>query len=293
MKYLWKFGLSLAAVGLVLGLGPVARAQIQYKSGQNVLPIYEGWYKNSDGSIDLLFGYLNRNWEEDLQVPVGPDNNISGLPGGPDHGQPTIFFHRAEGKTLGREQFVFRTRVPKDFSKTQEVVWTVTAHGRTDKVVATLNPVEEVDNTVLAENRGGGIVADNKPPTVTLSAAAQTVPLSVGSVKLTAVYNDDGLPKRRAPKATPAASAAGTSNRPVRGPRVLWIYYRGPSANAVKFQPATSPITEGTSATVETVATFSEPGTYVLRALAEDPALYSTADVTVTVTGRTGNQTGQ
>ena len=51
---------------------------------------------------------MNRNWEEEIDVPVGPDNNIQ--PGGPDQGQPTHFQPR-------RNRFMFRVRVPKDFSE--------------------------------------------------------------------------------------------------------------------------------------------------------------------------------
>jgi hypothetical protein len=269
-----------AALAVGVALSAVASAQIKYRSGQNVVPIYEGWHKNADGSIDMLFGYLNRNWEEDLQIPVGADNSISGLPGGADQGQPTIFAHRAEGLPLGRHQFVFRVRVPKDFSASQQVVWSLTAHGRTDKVIATLLPVEEVDDVVIAENRGGGIIPGNKPPTVKLSASAQKVTTSE-PVRLTAVFTDDGLPKRR------ASGGEGAS----RGPRVVWVYHRGPAAGAVKFDPPVSPLKEGSSGTVETTVTFSAPGTYVLRAFAEDPALYSTADVTITV-GSAATTTG-
>ena len=49
---------------------------------------------------------MNRNWEEELDVPVGPDNTFN--PGGPDLGQPTRFYPR-------RNRFVFRVPVPKDF----------------------------------------------------------------------------------------------------------------------------------------------------------------------------------
>jgi hypothetical protein len=285
MKHLWTYALAL--VGLVVASGAIARTQIQYKSGQNVVPVYEGWLKNSDGTIDMIFGYLNRNWEEDLQVPVGPNNSIAGLPGaGVDHGQPTIFYHRVEGRPGGREQFVFSVRLPKEWGKTQELVWSVTAHGKTDKVIATLNPVEEVDYVVIAENRGGGIVDGNKPPSVTLTASSQTVTSVPGTVKLTAVFKDDGLPKRQPPRANLGIGATGRPNRPPRLPGVKWVYHRGPAVGAVKFSPEASPVAEGNSATLETTATFTEPGTYVLRAYAEDTPLYSIADVTVTVTGR-------
>ena len=50
--------------------------------GQGVYPVYEGWYKNSDGSFTFLVGYFNRNTKEAIDVPVGPDNHVE--PGGPD-----------------------------------------------------------------------------------------------------------------------------------------------------------------------------------------------------------------
>ena len=67
--------------------------QVTYAKGQNVVPIFEGWERNPDGTFNMLFGYLNRNYEEELDIPVGPDNNIE--PGGPDQGQPT--FSRRDG----------------------------------------------------------------------------------------------------------------------------------------------------------------------------------------------------
>src|SRR6478736_1246102 len=82
-----------------------ANAQVPVASLE-VSPVYEGWTPNPDGSFNLIFGYLNRNWDETFTVPVGPGNNIE--PGGPDQGQPTYFFPR-------RNRFTFQIRVPKDF----------------------------------------------------------------------------------------------------------------------------------------------------------------------------------
>ena len=91
-----------------------------YSSGQPVWPAFEGWEKNDDGSFNLVFGYMNDNWEEQPYVPIGPDNNIQ--PGGPDQGQPTRFQPR-------RNRFMFRVRVPKDFGQ-KELVWTLTTQGK-------------------------------------------------------------------------------------------------------------------------------------------------------------------
>ena len=49
---------------------------------------------------------MNRNWLEELDVPVGPENNIS--PGPADQGQPTHLLPR-------RNRYVFKVRAPADF----------------------------------------------------------------------------------------------------------------------------------------------------------------------------------
>ena len=283
-----------AAVGMAIVLGGQAGlAQIQWATGQNVAPIFEGWMRSPDGSIDMIFGYLNRNWEEVLHVPVGPDNTVQ--PGGPDRGQPTVFVPRRATQPPGerREQFVFRVRVPKDWKPDQELIWTVTANGRTDRAIGTLNPLEEMDNAVIAANRSfGSAVEGNVAPSVKLTASKTTVPASE-SVSLTAVVTDDGLPKtRRTPSgrpsagaAPPAAAAAAMAGR-IAGLHVRWMLYRGPGN--VTFTPERSPIDAAdgpvSGAKATSSAKFSAPGAYMLRAFVDDGSLIGTAEVAVNVT---------
>src|SRR5438045_2360480 len=47
---------------------------IKFKSGQAVVPIYEGWERVPDGSFNMVFGYLNRNHVEELSIPIGAQN---------------------------------------------------------------------------------------------------------------------------------------------------------------------------------------------------------------------------
>ena len=55
---------------LVLFVSVVHSASGQtYRSGQNLQPVFEGWEENADGSFNMVFGYLNRNFEERLNVP--------------------------------------------------------------------------------------------------------------------------------------------------------------------------------------------------------------------------------
>ena len=61
-------------------------------SGQSVTPVFEGWYKNPDGTFSLSFGYYNRNAVERLDVAVGEENFVA--PGPSNQGQPSHFAPR-------------------------------------------------------------------------------------------------------------------------------------------------------------------------------------------------------
>ena len=139
-----RWGLLLVAAAALL-LPRAAMAGQSYSRGQNASPAYEGWEEDADGSQYFLFGYLNRNWEEVLDVPVGPSNYLE--PGEADQGQPTHFLPR-------RNRFVFRVPVPDDFSDTDELVWTLTTKGKEEKAYATLRLDYFVDDLVKASEQG-------------------------------------------------------------------------------------------------------------------------------------------
>src|SRR5215468_5267399 len=98
-------------------------ANLRHWTGQGVAPVYEGFDVNEDGSFNMWFGYMNRNYEEEVDLPVGPANSF-----GPnaDRGQPTHFLAR-------RHKDVFSVTVPKDFGSAT-LVWTLAAHGETQQV---------------------------------------------------------------------------------------------------------------------------------------------------------------
>ena len=60
------------AAACVAATAPEAGGQIQYLRGQNIAPSFDGWMPNPDGTIELLFGYLNRNFKEHVDIAVGP-----------------------------------------------------------------------------------------------------------------------------------------------------------------------------------------------------------------------------
>lgn len=272
--------LIVSAIAGCVALGAASAGHAQtYHSGQNLQPVFEGWEANPDGSFNMVFGYLNRNYEEELNIPVGPNNYLT--PGNADQGQPTYFYPR-------RQRLIWRVRVPADWGD-KELVWTVTAHGRTDSAVGWLVPEQIIDDQVIAMNRSGGGAPDivNAAPSITLIEGEHRTVRVGDALTLTAVIHDDGIPEMR-----PARQSRPPGRRNALGLRLGWIQFRGPGT--VTFDPWTRPMADHTpgwtppplpdDGKVMTTARFSEPGTYVIRGMADDGYLYTPADVTVVVT---------
>ena len=267
--------------------GQIASGTIVYSSGQNVVPAYEGWEQNPDGTFNMVFGYFNRNLDERLDIPVGPNNSLER--GGPDRGQPTHFLPR-------RNRFLFRVQVPRDFGQ-KELVWTLTAYGQTEKAFGTLRPEYVLDDIIVMRDTGffgqHGKERENKPPVVKIEGDARRTVFLGQPLTLTALATDDGIPR---PRPTPLQLPARYT---AIGLRVAWFVYRGPG-KAVTFAPeqfkvypdyrSNSPWTPGWSppplpadGKFPVTVTFSAPGTFVLRVMAHDGGLLSSQDVTVDV----------
>lgn len=322
----------MLALAVCMAAGDAFAQSLTYTRGQNVAPAFEGWEEDSDGSKHFVFGYMNRNWEEELSIPAGPENGFN--VGGADLGQPTYFLPR-------RNRFVFRVPVPAGFSETDELIWTLTSHGVTERAYATLRTDYKLD-VVSKMSETGALGAGSSSPEVRANIAPavrlegpNTRSVKVGQpLTLVAVVTDDGVPKPRgAGLAGPAVNNRGSRradtpavetpprNNSDDAPRVnrawappsrstvgknvglhlSWFVYRGPSA--ATFDPPQIKVWEDTrvgarspwapifvvppmpaDGRVETTVTFSQPGTYVLRGLADDGGLTGGQNVTVTVT---------
>ena len=230
-----------------------------HDSGQSVTGAFEGWYRNADGTLNILIGYFNRNLKEEIDIPVGPANDIE--PGGPDRGQPTHFLAR-------RQWGVFTVTVPADFGD-RRLTWTLVANGKTTVVPVNLNPLWEVSpfaevgigNTppIISFDEGGAGAQGPRPFSV-----ARTVTMP-GPLALSVWVADDAkvAPGAKTPKTPPVT--------------VAWSKFRGPGE--VVFDNPKPPVeqTEGKGAAAavfngraKTTATFSEPGEYVVLVVAND-----------------------
>ena len=222
-------------------------------SGQTVTPVFEGWYENPDGSLSISFGYYNRNTEEVLEIPIGPNNFIE--QGDANRGQPTHFQPR-------RHWGVFAVRVPADFGA-KRVVWTLNVNGQTFSIPGSLKRDWQID-ALTGEASSG-----NTPPTLRFGtggapgagpggAFGQAMTTSVGTPLTVSVWaSDDG-------RGSVSISRAGPGNVPVT---LTWFKHQGPGD--VTFDAPTEQV-DVAGGEMTTTATFGEPGEYVLRVRAND-----------------------
>jgi len=250
---------AVAAAALIAAAGLSAQS-LSYTKGQTVAPAYEGWEQGADGAKYFVFGYMNRNWEEEIDVPIGAENGFA--PGAADQGQPTHFLPR-------RNRFIFKVKVPAGFKEKDELVWTLTSHGKTEKAYASLRPDYVLDDVVKASETGAlgagtssPEVRSNKAPSVHVEELEKRSVKTGEALTMITEVKDDGIPKRRglgAGSAVRANGAGGVSERPTDatsalvnaamrpptritvgknvGLHISWFLYRGPAGATVTFDP--------------------------------------------------------
>ena len=312
--------IALAAATAIFSHGVFADT---YNKGRHVEPAFEGWRPNDDGSFNLMFGYMNENWEEEPDMAVGEMNFFS--PGDADRGQPTHFLPR-------RNRFTFEVTVPSDWGE-RELVWTLNVNGVERKAYATLKADYLVDNMVIASETGSLGAGTSSPESRLNVAPVVTVQgdlirtVRVGQpLTLETHVADDGLPKptdrvaeaRRfaefvgGPLAAAFVTEESIQSRllltppmrvtvgKVNGLFLSWNVYRG--AGSVSFDPPQPKPWEDTRTSANSPwgalwapppvpedgnytvdVTFDQPGTYVLWGRADDGGLYHDGYITVNV----------
>jgi hypothetical protein len=279
---LWKLAGLAGACTIVLSAQSLP-LEPRHEFGASVTGAFEGWFKNADGTFSLLLGYFNRNSNQEIDIPIGPNNRIE--PGDPDRGQPTHFLP-------GRQWGLFAVKVPADFGD-NKITWTIVANGQTMAIPASLkvdyeiSPFEEaaVHNTppVLSFEERGTIVQGPQGLTVDRTAKVGT------PLPLTVWPSDDAK----------LTTSSGAPPQNLSGPVVLtWSKYRGPGeVTFAKTKPDVEKIQRkdvqlAFTGKSTTTATFSQPGEYMLNVTANDysgeggggfQCCWTTAKVKVTV----------
>ena len=222
-------------------------AQVRYATGQDVVPVFEGWERNADGSFNMVFGYMNRNYEEEVDVPVGPDDTAL-EPGDVNQGQPSLtFMHAAAIRLLGSS--------PEGLGQEEYGLDVVTSHGKTEKAYTSLMPVWEIDAGTYQADRGGpGELGEpDNPPSIKVEGAPQRTIARRRRPHARCVQplvTDDGRPSVRPSQSGSNARVEGPLMQAMvrlnRGVRlgVIWVVYRG-DARAVTFEPRKVPVADG------------------------------------------------
>jgi hypothetical protein len=172
---------------------------------------------------------------------------------------------------------VFRIRVPKDFSKTQRIVWSLTVRGKTEKANFFLLPEWETNTQVFGQNAVGGLGGGTYGatlPTISISNTSQSVTLPAKATLAATVHPGKTPPPEPGTVEAPRPPRRERS----RTQRITWLQFRGPVGGRVTFEPSSPVVTE---AKAVTTATFNMPGTYVVRAVAAEGA--TPTDVTLNV----------
>lgn len=225
-------------------LGPLRPA------GDIVAPFFDGWYANDDGTFTLSFGFFNRNLEEDVYIPHGPDNYIE--PAEYDGMQPTWFpAYNRPGFVGKRERGAFAITVPPEMEG-EDVVWTITHAGSTYSVPGrTTSAAYELSHAPAA--------AGSLAPALTFDPdgegvygregiIAEPVSTSVGApVELSIFVRDRG--EREDGELVPV--------------NTTFVRHQGPGP--ITFEPESRQVDGEEWSESTTMATFSEPGSYLVR----------------------------
>ena len=236
--------------------------------GLAVIPFMEGWYDNGDGSTTVSFGYHNRN-KVNVVVPLGSENRIE--PAQFDGLQPEIFFP-------GRHPGVFAIVIPASLGD-ETAWWHITSASEELSVPGERGSTAyELDRNPRPQGSVQPVIwfSDEKRgsgPEGVVASATKTV--SVGAQLTLEVWTED--PSVRDASDPRFAKPLDTN--------VSWYMHQGPGVVSFTEHPS-SPFTvkggppvlglipvaatrvsvPGGVGPARVVASFSQPGVYMIRA---------------------------
>ena len=222
--------------------------------GQPLIPLFEGWYPNPDGTTyGLSFSYFNMNFEETFHIPIGPDNLLE--PAEYNGMQPTFFMaappRGQDGQSRHyRHQAVFTVDVPANYG-TNDVVWTLRYKGKTLRVPGRISVEgQRIENLTASTSapEAAALAFDPSGPEGRGRSGVTLGPLTVAV----------GEP-------LPLSVWLDPLSRTEREFLVFWFEHQGPVA--VDFEERRLDVPAG-GGQVSTTATFREPGEYMLRVTA-------------------------
>ena len=288
MKQICKIVANLLLLLILAGVLPAQAQQpsppllltLSSSDGFPIIPVLEGWTANADGTVSYSFGYINRNSEGFVDIPLGENNYIE--PARFNGMQPTHF-------TPGHQGGTFLVTVPPNMTDV-DIWWHLISEGEDLKVPGRSTTAPYELDFVRPRPQGSlqplaGFGEDGER-SAGLLARVEDYPGSVSAgtaVTLTVNTSDpsdrdptdprfgEPLPigltwyKHQGPGMVEFTRHASTpvpeepeedDDGPRRGGRD-----RGPDVNQVNV--------DGPAGVGQVVATFSEPGEYIIRTRAD------------------------
>ena len=270
MKSPMVLRLTVAAVAvggaLVSAQGQLLPSYPKLSFGASVSPAYDGWHDNADGTHTFLIGYYSRNWNEEIDIPIGANNKFE--PGDPIVASPRTSAEPQLGHVYGDRA--------EELPANEHLWWTLTVNGVTSRVGMILSPdfnitpqksSEEAPNgsaTCRRSRLSQGGPAIQSPVATLASAISKTA--TVGEAMPLELFVDDD-----------ALYTSGTNAPMGRVPAIVTATvskYRGPgNVKAEDFRFTTlkggKPM-EDWSGKANGKVTFDKAGDYVLHVLIND-----------------------
>ncbi|HSH76534.1 MAG TPA: hypothetical protein VLA09_12670 [Longimicrobiales bacterium] len=276
---------GLLAAGLVtLAAAPIGAQQWEEKipgnagewnvralrpSGQPVIPTFDGWVLEEDGTATLCAGYFNLNLDEALEIPIGPNNYIE--PAEYNGIQPTYFNPvPTQARNKLKHYCVFTINVP--VGGDDRIVWHLRRSYDQDFSVPLHSGSEyyRIDDLFFPTDRAerGGSIA----PIVRFVAPEGPTGIGKGqrgNIRVGPVSARVGQPltltlEVTQPLVEDYEELTGFSGEP-RSFQVFWSKYSGPPGVLGIVTFSNNEFMVGpTQGLGTTTATFTEPGEYVL-----------------------------
>lgn len=238
--------LTPAALGQSIGLpNQTWSGEVIRSHGQPVIPLFDGWYPNEDGTSTICFGFFNMNSEQALDIPLGELNYIETDYPGLDLSDTLIPTHFDPLPPRYRHVFcAYSITVPEGFNSSHRINWHITANGQ-----KLSNPGKVIPAYVLDEPRSDG--RGDIAPLVTLVSDAEGVRGRTG------IHH----PKVYSTRINQPLTLSAQIDHSDDVVWVGWAHHSGPGK--AEFSKKEYEIESGSR--TETEVSFSEPGEYVVR----------------------------
>ena len=171
--------ISATIFALLLSMGALAQqielsnqtwsAEIIRTKGQPVIPLFDGWFPNEDGSSNICFGFFNMNLQEALNVPLGESNYLETDYPGLDLSGVMLPTHFDPLPPRYRHVFcAFSINVPAGFDSGNRITWYLNSNRQELKVPGKVTAPYVLDEP---SSNGRGDVA----PLVRLEGSPQAI----------------------------------------------------------------------------------------------------------------------